>query len=74
MRAERFAPVPPHRRGPAAPPAYRLNITLTASTLSMIVDINSGRPDSQNYALNATYTLRTSRPASPSSIAKPSRE
>jgi len=41
----------------AAPPAYRLNITLTSSNQSMIVDINSGRPDTQDYALNATYTL-----------------
>jgi LPS-assembly lipoprotein len=51
--------------GPAAPPAYRLNITLTSSTLSMIVDINSGRPDSQNYALNATYTLQDIKTGKP---------
>jgi LPS-assembly lipoprotein len=41
----------------AAPPAYRLNITLTSSTESLIVDINSGRPDTQNYDLSASYTL-----------------
>jgi LPS-assembly lipoprotein len=44
--------------GPAPPPAYRLKITLTANNLSVIVDINSGRPDTENYALNATYTLQ----------------
>ena len=31
--------------GAAAPPAYRLNINLTANNLSVIVDINSGRPE-----------------------------
>src|SRR5271169_2958093 len=30
--------------GAAAPPAYRLNITLTSSSESLIVDIYSGRP------------------------------
>src|ERR1700675_314962 len=44
--------------GAAAPPAYRLNVTLTSSNRSIIVDINSGRPDSENYALNASYTLQ----------------
>jgi LPS-assembly lipoprotein len=32
---------------------------------SLIVDINSGRPDTQDYSLNATYTLteiKTGRP------------
>jgi LPS-assembly lipoprotein len=41
----------------AAPPVYRLNITIGGSSESMIVDINSGRPDTVDYALNATYTL-----------------
>jgi LPS-assembly lipoprotein len=49
--------------GPAAPPAYRPNITLTSSTLSMIVDINSGRPDAENFAVNANYTLQDISPA-----------
>jgi LPS-assembly lipoprotein len=40
-----------------APPAYRLKIALSSSTLSVIVDIQSNRPDVQNYALNATYEL-----------------
>jgi LPS-assembly lipoprotein len=51
--------------GAAAPPAYRLNITISSSTLSVIVDINSGRPDSENYALNATYTLRDIKTGKP---------
>jgi LPS-assembly lipoprotein len=41
----------------AAPPVYRLNITINGSSESLIVDINSGRPDTQDYALNASYTL-----------------
>jgi LPS-assembly lipoprotein len=43
--------------GASAPPVYRLNITINGSSESMIVDINSGRPDTVDYALNATYTL-----------------
>jgi LPS-assembly lipoprotein len=51
--------------GAAAPPAYRLNITISSSNLSVIVDINSGRPDSENYALNATYTLKDVKTGKP---------
>jgi LPS-assembly lipoprotein len=51
--------------GAAAPPAYRLNITLTSNNLSVIVDINSGRPDTENYALNATYTLQDIKSGKP---------
>ena len=51
--------------GAAAPPAYRLNINLTANNLSVIVDINSGRPDTENYALNATYTLQDIKSGKP---------
>jgi LPS-assembly lipoprotein len=39
------------------PPKYRLKIRLSSSTLSVIVNIQSNRPDVQNYALNATYEL-----------------
>jgi LPS-assembly lipoprotein len=49
----------------AAPPVYRLNILISGSSESLIVDINSGRPDTQDYALNASYTLtevKTGRP------------
>ena len=51
--------------GEAAPPAYRLKVTLTANKLSVIVDINSGRPDAENYALNATYTLQDVKTGKP---------
>ena len=51
--------------GPASPPAYRLNITLTANNISVIVDINSGRPDTENYALNANYTLQDLKSGKP---------
>jgi LPS-assembly lipoprotein len=43
--------------GAAAPPLYRLNIQINGSSESLIVDINSGRPDTQDYALNASYSL-----------------
>jgi LPS-assembly lipoprotein len=39
------------------PPTHRLNIKLSSSQLSVIVNIQSNRPDVQNYALNATYEL-----------------
>jgi len=38
-------------------PAYRLNIRLTSTRLSVIVDINSARPDLENFGINATYNL-----------------
>ena len=41
----------------SAPPVYRLNIQISGSSESMIVDINSGRPDTVDYSLNANYTL-----------------
>jgi LPS-assembly lipoprotein len=40
-----------------APPSYRLDIRLTSSVQSVIVDINTARPDMQNYAIDASYTL-----------------
>lgn len=43
--------------GPAASSAYKLKISMTASTRQVIVDINSARPEIQNYGINATYTL-----------------
>ncbi|MBV9969719.1 MAG: hypothetical protein JO228_07025 [Xanthobacteraceae bacterium] len=51
--------------GAAAPPVYRLNVQINGSSESLIVDINSGRPDTQDYALNANYMLievKTGRP------------
>jgi LPS-assembly lipoprotein len=49
----------------AAPPAYRLNIQISGSSESMIVDINSGRPDTLDYSLNATYTLFETKTGKP---------
>jgi len=39
------------------PPKFRLKIKMTSNTLSVVVDIQTNRPDVQNYALNATYEL-----------------
>jgi LPS-assembly lipoprotein len=38
-------------------PNYRLNIRMTSTRLSVIVDLTSARPDLENYGLNATYDL-----------------
>jgi LPS-assembly lipoprotein len=38
-------------------PTHKLIIKLSSSQRQIIVDIQSGRPDVQNYTLNATYTL-----------------
>jgi LPS-assembly lipoprotein len=48
------------------PKRYRLDIQLTASQQQIIVDINSARPDVQNYGIDASYTLtdlETGKPA-----------
>jgi LPS-assembly lipoprotein len=39
------------------PPTHRLAIQMTSSRSSIIVDIVSGRPDTEDYGLNANYTL-----------------
>jgi LPS-assembly lipoprotein len=36
---------------------YRLNVRLTANQQQVIVDINSARPDIQNYGIEAAYSL-----------------
>ena len=36
---------------------HKLSIRLTAKTLSIIVDVNTARPDVQNYGIDASYTL-----------------
>lgn len=41
----------------APPPTHRLMIRMAASRLSVIVDINSGRPDVEDYGLNVNYSL-----------------
>ena len=38
-------------------PAYRLNINMSSTRLTVIVDLTSARPEMENYGLNATYTL-----------------
>lgn len=42
----------------AAPPTHELDVKLSTTNLSVIVDINTARPDMQNYGIDAAYTLR----------------
>src|SRR5665647_26693 len=43
--------------GPAAAPNYKLDIRLSSTNLQVIVDVNTARPDIQNYGIDAFYTL-----------------
>jgi LPS-assembly lipoprotein len=43
--------------GVAAPPTHRLTLRMRSERLSVIVDINSGRPDVEDYGLAVTYSL-----------------
>jgi len=43
--------------GGANTTSYRLDIRLSSTVQSVIVDINTARPDMQNYAIDASYTL-----------------
>ena len=43
--------------GSAASPTHRLKINLAASRQSVIVDIQTTRPDVENYGIDASYTL-----------------
>jgi LPS-assembly lipoprotein len=43
--------------GAAQSSNYRLNIRLTSTNQQVIVDINTARPDVQNYGIDAIYTL-----------------
>jgi LPS-assembly lipoprotein len=43
--------------GGTASPTHRLNVKLTATQLQVIVDINTARPDINNYGIDGTYTL-----------------
>src|SRR5262249_38762886 len=43
--------------GYAAPPTDRLKIAMASTRASIIVDVNTSRPDVENYGLNVTYTL-----------------
>jgi LPS-assembly lipoprotein len=42
----------------AAPPAYRLVVRMSSTRQSVIVDVTSGRPDVEDYGINATYQLQ----------------
>jgi LPS-assembly lipoprotein len=43
--------------GAEAPPIHRLKIAISSTRSSVIVDINTSRPDIENYGLTATYSL-----------------
>ena len=38
-------------------PAYRLNVQMSSTRISVIVDLTSARPDIENYGINAVYNL-----------------
>ncbi len=38
-------------------PSHRLKIAISSTRTSVIVDINTSRPDVENYGINASYTL-----------------
>ena len=38
-------------------PTHRLDISLSSQQLQVIVDIRSGRPDTQNYGIDASFVL-----------------
>ncbi|MEJ2375452.1 MAG: LPS assembly lipoprotein LptE [Pseudolabrys sp.] len=40
-----------------APATHKLDIKVSSSNKSIIVDVNTNRPDVQDYGINATYTL-----------------
>jgi LPS-assembly lipoprotein len=43
--------------GAPAPPTHRLKVAITTTRASIIVDIETSRPDIENYGINATYSL-----------------
>jgi LPS-assembly lipoprotein len=43
--------------GATTVPTHKLDIKLSSRQLQVIVDINTARPDIQNYGIDATYTL-----------------
>ena len=43
--------------GAPAPPTHRLKIAMSSTRSSVIVDIDTSRPDIENYGINATYSL-----------------
>ena len=51
--------------GAAAAPTHRLVVKLSSTQLQVIVDINTARPDIQNYGIDASYTLTDLRTGKP---------
>ena len=43
--------------GYAAPPTHRLRVSISSTRASIIVDVNTSRPDIENFGINATYSL-----------------
>src|SRR4029450_11869304 len=43
--------------GYAVPPTHRLKIAISSTRAAIIVDVNTSRPDIENYGINATYSL-----------------
>jgi LPS-assembly lipoprotein len=43
--------------GYPAPPTHRLKVAIISTRASIIVDIQTSRPDVENYGINATYSL-----------------
>lgn len=43
--------------GAEAPPVHRLKIAISSTRSAIIVDINTSRPDIENFGITATYTL-----------------
>ena len=51
--------------GNAASPTHRLTIKLSSTRLQVIVDINTARPEIQNFGIDASYTLTDLRTGKP---------
>ena len=43
--------------GSPAPPTHKLKIAMSSTRAAIIVDVNTSRPDIENYGINATYSL-----------------
>jgi len=43
--------------GYQAPPTHKLKVSISSTRASIIVDIQTSRPDIENYGINASYSL-----------------
>jgi LPS-assembly lipoprotein len=43
--------------GYSTSPTHKLKISISSTRASIIVDVNTSRPDIENYGINATYSL-----------------